>query len=113
MIYDARCIGCGRCVMICPHHAFSVKSDTLEELKKYPSDEIFIIGGGSIYKMMLPYCHKAVITRIDYAYEADAHFPDLEAEPDWVIEEEGEEETCFSIEYRYETYRNLSPLPLG
>ena len=28
-------------------------------------------------------------------------------------EEEGEEETCFSIEYRYETYRNLSPLPLG
>ena len=89
------------------------KEELLEELKKYPSDEIFIIGGGSIYKMMLPYCHKAVITRIDYAYEADAHFPDLEAEPDWVIEEEGEEETCFSIEYRYETYRNLSPLPLG
>ena len=88
------------------------KEELLEELKKYPTDEIFIIGGGSIYQMMLPYCHKAIITRIDYAYEADTYFPDLEADPDWVLEEAGEEETCFSIEYRYETYRNLSPRPL-
>ncbi len=89
------------------------KEELLEELKKYPSDEIFIIGGGSIYQMMLPYCDKAIITRIDYAYDADAYFPNLEADPDWVLEATGEEETCFSIEYRYETYRNLNPRPLG
>lgn len=88
------------------------KAELLEELKKYDRDEIYIIGGGSVYEMMLPYCHTAIITRIDYAYEADAHFPDLEAHPDWEKVEEGEEETCFSIEYCYQTWRNKNPKEL-
>ena len=35
VIYDRRCIDCGRCVATCPHHAYSVRSDTFDELKKY------------------------------------------------------------------------------
>ena len=87
------------------------KEELLEELKKYPSEEIYIIGGASVYQMMLPYCDTAIITRIDYAYEADAFFPDLEQHPDWELEEEEEEETCFSIEYCYQTWVNRKPLP--
>ena len=52
--------------------------ELLEELKKYDSEEIFVIGGGSVYQMMLPYCDTAYITKIDHAYEADTYFPNLD-----------------------------------
>ncbi len=91
----------------------SSKEELLRELAKYPSDEIYIIGGGSVYEMMLPYCDTAIITRIDYVYEADTFFPDLDKHPDWELTEESEEETCFSIEYCYQIYKNRNPLPLS
>ena len=47
----------------------------------------------------------AILTMIDFAYEADAYFPDLEADPEWEVAEEGEEQTCFDIIYRFVTYR--------
>ena len=44
-----------------------------EELQKYNSEDIYVIGGDSIYRQMLDLCDTAYITKIDYAYEADAH----------------------------------------
>ena len=35
VIYNARCIDCGRCVSVCPHHAYSVRSDSLDRLEQY------------------------------------------------------------------------------
>ncbi len=35
----------------------------LDELEEYKDEDIFIIGGESIYRMMLPYCDKAYVTR--------------------------------------------------
>jgi dihydrofolate reductase len=46
----------------------------------------------------------AYITRINYAYEADAHFPDLDQEPDWSLAEESEEQTYFDLEYVFTRY---------
>ena len=46
-----------------------------EELKKYPSEDIYVIGGETIYKQLLDDCDVAHITKIDYAFEADAYFP--------------------------------------
>ena len=51
--------------------------ELLEELKNYNSDDIFIIGGQSIYEQMLPYCDAAYITTIQNVYDADAYFPNL------------------------------------
>ena len=87
------------------------EEELFRELGKYDKDEIYVIGGGSVYEMLVPYCDKAIITKIDYSYEADTYFPNLEKLPDWVLEEEGEEETCFSIEYCYQTYVNKNPGP--
>lgn len=56
-----------------------------EELKKYPSEDIYVIGGESIYKQLLDECDVAHITKIDFAYEADAWFPNLdEKERGWL-----------------------------
>ena len=87
------------------------EEELFRELAKYDSDSIYVIGGDSVYKMLVPYCDTAIITKIDYAYEADAHFPDLDADPDWEMTEESEEETCFSIVYTYQTYKNRNPKP--
>lgn len=78
--------------------------ELLEELKQYNEDEIYIIGGESIYRQMLPYCDVAHVTKIDHAYEADTYFPNLDADPDWEVTEESDEQTYFDIAYTFVKY---------
>ena len=78
--------------------------ELLEELKKYADDDIYIVGGETIYRQMLPYCSKAHVTKVDHSYEADAHFPNLDEEPAWKQVEESEEQTYFDLEYVFTTY---------
>ena len=78
--------------------------ELLEELKKYDEEEIFVIGGESIYRMMLPYCSKVYVTKIDHAYQADTYFPNLDQLEDWEMTEVSEEHTCFDLEYVFSTY---------
>ncbi len=78
--------------------------EVLEELKKYNSDDVYIIGGDSIYKEFLPYCDVAHVTRTDHVYDADAWFPNLEEDPAWVLTGESEEKTYFDLEFRFCRY---------
>nr|WP_317283083.1 dihydrofolate reductase [uncultured Sellimonas sp.] len=79
----------------------------LEELKKYPDEEIYVIGGESIYRQMLPYCTDAYVTRIDHAYEADTFFPNLDEDKEWVLEGESDEQTYFDLEYVFTKYKRI------
>ncbi|MCR5835057.1 MAG: dihydrofolate reductase [Lachnospiraceae bacterium] len=80
--------------------------EALEELKKYPTDKVFIIGGGKIYKEFLPHCDTAYVTYIDHAYAADTFIPNLDKLRDeWEMVEESEENTYFDIEYYYRIYK--------
>ena len=79
--------------------------ELFEELKKYNDDEVYIIGGESIYRMMLPYCNVVHVTKIDHNYEADAYFPNLDMLNEWEITAEGEEQTYFDIAYEFVEYR--------
>ena len=78
--------------------------EVLEELKKYDEENIYIIGGESIYRQMLPYCDVAHVTKIDYAYEADAYFPDLDSDPEWEITADSDEQVYFDITYQFLKY---------
>lgn len=78
--------------------------EVLEELKKYNSEDVYIIGGDSIYKEFLPYCDVAHVTRTDHVYDADAWFPNLEEDPAWVLTGESEEKTYFDMEFRFCRY---------
>ena len=75
-----------------------------EELKKYPSEDIYIIGGESIYRQLVDECDVAHITMVDYAYDADAHFPNLDEKPEWRITQDSEEQTYFDLEYTFVKY---------
>lgn len=75
------------------------------ELKQYGSQEIYVIGGGSIYKQLLPLCDTAIVTKIDEAYEADTYFPNLDEADDWELTEESEEQTYFDVCYTFAVYK--------
>ncbi len=81
--------------------------DLLEELKHYDSSEIYVIGGESIYRQMLPYCDTVHVTRIDYAYEADSYFPNLDEMPDWTVTASSDEQTYFDLEYTFVKYERI------
>ncbi|MCD7866072.1 MAG: dihydrofolate reductase [Clostridiales bacterium] len=75
-----------------------------EELKKYPSEDIYVIGGESIYRQLVDECDVAHITKIDYAYEADAWFPNLDEKEEWRITADSDEQTYFDLEYYFYKY---------
>ena len=79
--------------------------EAIAEAEKYPEKEIYVIGGGSIYEQFLPYVDTVYVTKIDKAYEADTHFPNLDKDADWEITEESEEQTYFDLIYTYVTYK--------
>ena len=80
--------------------------EALEEIKKYPTEDVYCIGGDSIYEQMLPYCDTAYVTYVDYEYAADTFIPNLDEMPDeWEMVEESEENTYFDLEYYFRTYK--------
>ena len=82
-----------------------------KELSKYDTDSIFVVGGGSIYSLLLLYCRYAYVTKLDYSYEADTWMPDLDADPDWVLIDKSEEQTCFDLIYYFTRYENRKVKP--
>lgn len=81
--------------------------EALELLRDVPGDEIYVIGGESVYRQFLPYCDTAIVTMIDYRYEADAFLPDLDADPAWELTEESEEMTFFDVAYTFRRYHRI------
>ena len=81
--------------------------ELMEELKKYEENQIYIIGGESVYRQMLPYCDTAHVTKIDRSYEADAFFPDLDKDPEWQITAESDEQSYFDTTYAFLKYERI------
>lgn len=57
-------------------------------------ETVFVIGGGSVYRQMLPLCRRAVITKVHTTVPCDTWFPNLDEMPEWELTgilESGEE----------------------
>ena len=80
--------------------------DVLIEVSGYAKSDIFIIGGAEIYRIFLPYCRRALITRVDAAPEADTFFPDLLEHPQWKIRQESDFMEYNGLSYQYIEYIN-------
>ena len=78
-----------------------------EELKKYDSDDIYVIGGESIYRQLVDACDVAHITKIDFAYDADAYFPNLDEKTDWELTADSEEQTYLDLIYHFLKYEKV------
>lgn len=89
----------------------AVIKHSLEEAKEYleqfDSEDIFVIGGSQIYEAFFEDCDTAYITYMDYAYEADVWFPNLDQRTDWEMTWESEEQVSFNLEYTYRIYKRV------
>ena len=81
------------------------RAELFRRLKQENPDDIYVIGGGKVYELLLPYCDTAYVTRVDESYQADTWFPPIDYMPEWQKEEESEEQTYFDIAYTFCTYR--------
>lgn len=82
------------------------EEELLQKIKEYNDREIFVIGGGTVYEMLLPYCKYAHVTKIDYNYEADTYFPNLDKLDNWELIADSDEHTYFSLEFYFNKYEN-------
>lgn len=74
-------------------------------LSQYNSDDIYVIGGESIYTALLPLCDTAIITHIDtVAPEADKKFPRLD-ESEWILSDDSGEKECNGYKFRWCEYK--------
>jgi len=78
--------------------------EALRAVKDYKTEDVYVIGGESIYKQMLPLCDVAYVTKIDYAYNADTYFPNLDEADDWILTEESDEQTYHDLIYTFCKY---------
>lgn len=82
--------------------------ELMHELSKYDTDNVFVCGGASFYKLMLPKCKTAFVTKVQADGEAELFFPNLDELPEWklISQSEPEQDNGFTISFC--TYRNTA-----
>ena len=103
-------------VILCNDAKMSVDDENVEilddisKLKKYKDseEENFVIGGATIYKLLMPYADKMYVTHIKEEFEGDVYFPEI-SEKDWKIteREKGLRDEKNPFDYEYVTYERI------
>lgn len=83
--------------------------ELFEELKKYPADDVFVIGGASVYRALIPYCTEVLVTKVNACGGADVFVPNLDRDENFRLVFEGGEEEDNGYPIRFCIYRNISP----
>ena len=83
---------------------FNSIEDVLNYVKN--KENVFVIGGGSVYKQLLPYCEKAYVTKIKKDFNADVFFPNLDEKDDWELIKFGDNKEWNGISYQFTTYKH-------
>lgn len=104
---DFRCPGV--CVCSSVRELFECLAETPEP--------IFVVGGESVYRLLLPYCRSAHVTRSDVALPADTFFPDLDHTEGWYLNDPGvwleglgrTTSGTIAVRYRFTEYRQACP----
>lgn len=84
--------------------------ELLAEVKKYPADDVFVIGGASVYKQLLPYCTEVLVTRVNAVGNADVFVPDLDEDEQFELVSASAPVDDNGHSIRFCTYKNHSPV---
>lgn len=97
-----------RTMTVCPEGARLFRN--ADELLAYAPEDSFVLGGGEVYRRLLPCCREALLTRIHKRFPADTRFPDLDGDPDWeLVDSQGPFEDD-DLTFSYLTYRRRERL---
>jgi len=100
-------------IILCNDMELNIDNENVEVLEDISllepyinsDEENFVIGGATIYKLLMPYCNKLYITHIDEEFDGDVYFPEIDKNI-WEIEEEetGLKDEANPFDYRYVNY---------
>ena len=94
----------------------AVVCGSMEQLHRmigqFAPEEVFDVGGGSMYRQLMPYCCGAHITKMRFNGEADTYIPNLDESDGWSIANESALSDYEGVGYSFVEYRNSAPLPL-
>ncbi len=76
----------------------------LEEVRKYNRHDLCVIGGESIFNLLLPYCTEAYVTKIFKTYPADKYFINIDRAENWQLAYEGQLQTYGDIPFKFTRY---------
>ena len=83
-------------------------NQAIAEAKKYKNKKVFVIGGASIYRQMLPYCDFAYVSKIEHEFDADTYFPNLDEMENWKMENISEKYEYENMNFCFVKYKNNS-----
>lgn len=88
------------------------REQLMSELKKYPSDSVYVIGGALIYSMLLPYCECVLVTKVNAVGGADRFFCDLDKSSRFSLVETSQpvETNGYTITFNKYINHDLQPL---
>lgn len=82
--------------------------ELIESIKELDSNSVYVIGGESLYRELLPFCDTAYVTKVEKNVpDADAFMVDLDAHPQWSIESESDSLTSNGLNYKFVTYKRI------
>lgn len=82
--------------------------ELFSEIRKYPEDDVFVVGGAMMYRTLLPYCSEVIATKAEADGGAEVFFENLDLLPDWSLESEGEPIETNGVAIRFCVYKNAS-----
>ncbi len=80
--------------------------DLGQAIAPYDGDDVFVIGGESVYTQLMDYCAKAYITKIHSSMPADRFFPKIEDAANWALVSESEMKEYNGIRFTFREYVN-------
>jgi dihydrofolate reductase len=81
-------------------------------MKERVNSDIYVIGGGVVYKELLPYCEEVLVTKVDAIGGAEVFFPNLDERRDFALIYESEPIDDNGLTIQFTTYKNLKPQKL-
>ena len=81
--------------------------ELFKAMKDHEDEEIYVIGGGEVYRELLPYCEEVLVTKVDAVGGAEGFFPNLDENPDFQCVDEGEPVDDNGLTIRFTRYKNL------
>ncbi len=80
----------------------------LSEIKKYPADDVYLIGGARLYKTLINYCSEALVTKVFADGGAELFFPNLDEMDGWELNSSSEEMESNGFKFTFTTYKNTN-----
>lgn len=82
--------------------------DLLKEIKKYPAENVYVVGGAKLYKTLLPYCESVLVTKVLADGNAEVFFENLDNLEGWKCVDESEQLESNGYLFKFTTYKNFN-----